>query len=203
MKYRAVKNRCAVDFNSLRLPISNEETLNVLMLIGFSVVNVDMIALARECIGVSRYCRGAKPSDAPGVVDCSSFVKWLYGMRGVWLPRRSIQQRGFGQVIDLKGILAGDLIFVSGRINYYDKDPSDSVGHVGIATSDGTVIHAANKKLNVVESSFDEFVEEGKFRGARRYISKRCNVFTLETPSVREIETSDDIRWIVLQSLPR
>lgn len=204
MKYRAVKNRCAVDFSSLRLPISNEEALNVLTRIGFSVVNVDIIAIARECVGESRFFRGAKPSDAPGIVDCSSFVKWLYGMWGIWLPRWSIQQCEFGRKVDLKNVFVGDLVFASGYFNFHYDDPLDGIGHVGIATGDGTVICAANwkGKYGIVECSFDEFVEGRHFRGVRRYIPKRRNVLTLDTPPEREIETSDDIRWIVLQSLP-
>ncbi len=202
MKYRAVKNRCAVDFNSLCLRIPSEEALRLLIQAGFSVVTVDMIMLARQCIGVSRYRRGARPSEAPTIVDCSSFMKWLYGMRGIWLPRRSIQQRGSGWSVDLKDTIACDLVFISGRIDYYHDDPADGVGHVGIVTGDGTVIHAANKKLNVVESSLDEFIEDGKFRGARRYIPTQSDVITVETPPEREVETADDIKWIILQSLP-
>src|SRR3989338_8780587 len=101
MEYRAVGNRCAVILNSLRLPHSREETLAILNHKGFTVVEVDIIALARQCIGTSRYRRGARPSEAPAVVDCSSFIKWLYAQRGIWLPRRSIQQRELGEAVNL------------------------------------------------------------------------------------------------------
>jgi len=202
MEYRAVGNRCAVMFDSLDLPISHDETLTILVQNGFGVVEVDIIALARRCIGTSQYRRGAKPSEAPIVVDCSSFMKWLYAQRGIWLPRRSIQQRELGEAINLDDLIAGDVVFVSGKIDYYYNDPTNGVGHVGIATSVGTVIHAANKEFNVVESPLEMFVGKKMFRGARRYIPQKAEVLTLSTPTDREVETADDIRWIVLQSLP-
>ncbi|MDO8663412.1 MAG: NlpC/P60 family protein [Candidatus Wildermuthbacteria bacterium] len=203
MEYRAVGNRCAVDIEALQLPISHKEALNLLASKGFSVVEVDLIALARKCIGESQYRRGARPSEAPSVVDCSSLMKWLYGQLGIWLPRRSIQQRELGETIQLDEIIAGDLVFTSSWLNYYLDNPSDGVGHVGIATNDNMVIHAANKKAGVIETPLSRFVSETTFRGARRYIPKNREIFTLETPTDREVESADDIKWIVLQSLPK
>ncbi len=201
MEYRAVGNRCAIILDSLNLPISHEETLAILKKKGFGVLAVDMLSLARHCVGVSRYRRGARLYEAPSVVDCSSLVKWLYGERGIWLPRRSIQQRELGESVDLGELVLGDIVFVSGWIDYYDQNPSDGVGHVGVATGEGSIIHAANSKINIIEGPVAEFIGKNKFRGARRYISRGAEVITLETPPNREVEIADDIRWIVLQSL--
>lgn len=203
MEYRAVENRCAVILDSLRLPISREDTLTTLSRKGFVLVEVDIIGLARQCVSTSQYRRGAGSSEAPAIVDCSSFIKWLYAQRGIWLPRRSIQQRELGEAVDLDKIVAGDVVFVSGWIDYYHDDPTNGVGHVGIATGVGTVVHAANRKVNVAETPLDKFVGKTKFRGARRYIPKDVEVLTLKTPAEREVEIADDIRWIVLQSLPK
>jgi len=202
MEYRAVGSRCAVILDSLHLPISREEALAILNHKGFVLVEVDIIALARQCIGTSQYRRGARPSEAPTVVDCSSFIKWLYAQRGIWLPRRSIQQRELGEVVNLDELVTGDVVFISGRIDYYHDDPANGVGHVGIATGYGTVVHAADRKVNVVESPLDKFVGEAKFRGARRYIPQNVEVLTFETPLNREVEVADDIKWIILQQLP-
>lgn len=203
MEYRAVQNRCAVHLPSLKLPVTDVEALTILENNGFKVLEVDLIALARQCIKASTYHRGAKPSEAPAVVDCSSFIKWLYGQHGIWLPRRSIQQRELGTPVPVEEIGAGDVIFVSGWIDYYHTDPKDGVGHVGIATGEGTVVHAADRKAHVVESSIENFVGKTKFRGARRYVPKDQTVLILETPANREVEIADDLRWIVLQSLPK
>jgi len=203
MEYRAVGNRCAVILDSLRLPISHEEALAILTQKGFRHVEADIITLARQCIGTSQYRRGARLLEAPTIVDCSSFIKWLYAQRGIWLPRRSIQQRELGEVVSLEEITAGDVVFVSGWINYYYDDPGNGVGHVGIATGDGTIVHAANSKIHVVETSLEKFASTAEFRGARRYLPKGIEVITFETPADREVEIANDIRWIVLQSLPK
>ena len=134
MEYRAVGNRCAVDIDSLKLPISRGEILEILVAKKFQVLEVNIVDLARQCIAESQYRRGARLFEAPSIFDCSSFIKWLYSQRGIWLPRRSIQQRELGESFEFDQIIAGDAVFVSGWIDYYLDDPADGVGHVGIAT---------------------------------------------------------------------
>ncbi|MBI2483001.1 C40 family peptidase [Candidatus Uhrbacteria bacterium] len=202
MEYRAAGSRCAVILDALHLPISRETALAILTGNGFVLVEVDIVALARQCTRTSQYRRGARLSEAPANVDCSSFVKWLYAQRGIWLPRRSIQQLALGQQISPNELVAGDVVFVSGWIDYYHDDPAHGVGHVGIATGNETIVHAAGSTVGVVETPLDQFIGKTKFRGARRYIPIDVEVLTLETPPQREVEISDDIRWIVLQSLP-
>lgn len=197
--YRAVGNYCAVDFKNFDLPISQKEAMRILESKGFGVVNVDLISLARERIGTSKYHRNARLSEAPSVFDCSTFTKWLYAQRGIWLPRRSIQQRELGDIINPLNLRAGDLVFRSGHIDYFLGDPNDGVGHVGIATGEETIIHAANSKKGVIEVSANVF-EKRDFRGARRIIPKDRSVFTFVAPADREIDTSDDIKWIILKS---
>ena len=201
MEYRAVGKRCTVVLESLHLPITREETLLILNHKGFVLIEVNIVELARQCLGTSQYRRGARLVEAPSVVDCSSFIKWLYAERGIWLPRRSIQQRGLGEIVGQSDVIAGDIIFISGYIDYYLENPEDGVGHVGIVTGERTVIHAANKKLGVIETFLEKFATETNFRGARRYIPTGVEVITLEVPPNREVEIADDIRWIVLQSL--
>jgi hypothetical protein len=201
LQYRAVSGRVAVHLDSLNLSINNSHALEILFEKGFREIKVDIVALARSRIGVSKYERGARLCEAPAVFDCSSFMKWLYGERGIWLPRRSIQQREKGEIIERENVQAGDLVFTDGYQNYYITSPDDGVGHVGILTDEGTVIHAATKKVGVIESSFDRFTE-GCLRGIRRIIPAGIDVITLETPPEREVETSDDLRWIIFQSLP-
>jgi len=198
--YKTVADRCMVDLSELQFPIRDDQVLEILERKGFSIFDVDIASLIRDQIG-SRYRRGARLFEAPEVFDCSSFTKWVYAQLGIWLPRRSIQQRTFGEEIPVQDAKAGDLIFKSGWIDYYDTDPADGVGHVGIHTGEGTVVHAANRKLGVIESPDDKFTREDKFRGIRRLIPRHERVFFLKTPREREVEISDDIRWIVLQNL--
>lgn len=202
MEYQSVGNRCAVDLSMLELPVSDDEALALLTSNGFKVLSVDPVGLARTCIGTSRYRLSARPSEAPGVINCSSLTKWLYAQRGIWLPKRAIQQRKMGIDVPHSNISAGDLVFASGRlVSLFDRS-GDEVGHVGIATNDDTIIWSTNKPA-CAETSFDEFVLGRKFRGVRRYIPQNHNVITLETPSEMDVETSDDIRWIVLRLISK
>lgn len=205
--YRAVGNRCAVDLSRLLVPGTTEEKRAAIEAVRCTIVPVDPIGLARSCVGRSMYQRGARAHEAPGIVDCSSFTKWLFGQAGIWIPRRSIQQRdwignGGHAVNDRDDVRPGDLVFVSGWRDYYHDDPANGVGHVGIVTRDGTVVHAANSAVGVVESPLAEFLSIDRFRGARRMIPSEGVVLTVETPPERDVETEDDIRWMILQRLP-
>jgi hypothetical protein len=208
MEYRAVGNRCAVRLSDLRLPVSDQKAVSILEAAGFKQLTIDMIELARGCIGSSTYRRAAAPSEAPQVVDCSSFTKWLYGQHGFWLPRRSIQQQRLSTSVPLNMLAKGDLIFVSGHIDYYDDDPLLGVGHVGIYSGSNTVIHAKSVKSGVVETPLDEFTGHdnsgiSRFRSAGRYfLGYGGETLVFQTPPHREVETADDLRWIILQSLP-
>jgi cell wall-associated NlpC family hydrolase len=202
MTYHAVGNRCAVHIPSLKLPISNSAALKILRAKGFSQIHVDTINQARELIGVAKYKRGADIRDAPNVVDCSSLMKWIYTQMGIWLPRHSIDMRDYvKESVPVNKITKGDLVFTSGFRNYFWDDPNNGVGHVGIATGNGTVIHAANSKLGVIESPLKGFTKEEKIRGVRRIIPLSENVITLLCPPDRIVEWSQTFRWIVLQNL--
>lgn len=155
---------------------------------------VDVVALARAQIGRSRYIRGIPAYHAPNVVDCSSFTKWLYGRKGIWLPRLALLQRDQGEAVAKPGV--GDLVFTTGYLDLYHNDPADGVGHVGIATGEGTVVHAAGQKTGVLEVPYEDFVGKRGLRGIRRIAAP--NILTVEFPPDRSIEYSEDIRWMIL-----
>lgn len=205
MDHHAFDSRCAVDFRNLKLPVSRSDALGILLRAGFRVAREDIISLARSCIGKSGYKRGARLKESPGIVDCSSFTQWLYGRCGIEIPRRTIQQHGSGQSLAPGSyIRKGDLIFTAGTRNYYLDNPSRGVGHVAIATGTGTVIHAVNKCKGVKESNIEPLIYgSDKFRGIRRIVDDWDELIVLETPEDRDVRTSDDIRWIVLQNLTR
>ncbi len=201
MTYCAVGTRCALHLPSLNLnlPPTYDEAavLEILCDHGFNVVPIDLITLARSLVGVATYRLKADLSEAPGVFDCSSFTKYLYAQKGIWIPRLSVQQRQIGSVTE--NPLPGDLVFTAGLRGYFDTDPRDTVGHVGIATADGTVIHAKNRTAGVVESTFSEFYESNP-RGIRSLILP--GTITLEQREPRHlIETADDFRWLILKQV--
>lgn len=196
--YHSVGNRCAFDLLEL-LPVSSATALDILGRLGFRQIEVDVVNLARECIGKAIHRRGASLKTFPEVLDCSGLIKWVYGKKGLWLPRLSVQQRACGVPVELEEIHAGDAIFLAGRYNYYDSNPEEGVGHVGLATGEGTVVHSAGSAIGTVEVELREFLKRRQFRGIRRFVSD--NIVTLEFPSEQyNIECSDDLKWIVIRN---
>lgn len=202
MEYRAVGSRCAFDSGCLP-DEARVQAGEILEYLGFKPVDVDVLALARSCVGRSRFVKRVNPDYAPEQVNCSSLTKWLFGQCGIWLPRLAIQQRMLGFPVPREQIAAGDLIFATARLNLYLDDSADGVGHVGIVTERQTVIHAKGKKSGVVEEAAEKFLLPSRFRGIRRIIDPCHSVRTFEVPASAFVETSDDIWWLLIQEFYR
>jgi cell wall-associated NlpC family hydrolase len=139
-------------------------------------------------------------SRAPNELDCSSLTKWAYAQKGVWLPRLSVQQCQIGEQVDERQMRAGDLVFTEGlRSNFIVPETRMTVGHVGITTSEDTVLHAAYKERTVTETPYKLFAKKG-LRTIRRIIPEH-STYTVIVPQGYEIETSDDLRWLILRKL--
>lgn len=71
-------------------------------------------------------------------MDCSAFVKLVYGKAGLNLPRVSKEQFSRTLYLAPSGVLPGDLIF------FAMKNPGTSrVDHVGIYVGKGFFVHAS------------------------------------------------------------
>jgi cell wall-associated NlpC family hydrolase len=66
--------------------------------------------------------------------DCSGLVVYAFRQAGVSLPRTSFAQFGAGSAVSRANIQAGDLVFFNAN--------GPGASHVGIATSNSTVISA-------------------------------------------------------------
>lgn len=113
-----------------------------------------LIELTRSLIG-SPYKYGAyleNPTEEPKEFDCSSFIQFVFRKIGVELPRSTIlQAAATGQEIKtIEKALPGDLFFFEGERGHYRHDlfPDRKIyiGHVGIFSGNGKMIHAANRK---------------------------------------------------------
>lgn len=191
----------AVDFELLKMPVTTDKCLELLTKIGITFEIKNIVEIARSRIGKTVYKRGAHPREWPEVMDCSAFTKWSYGQLGVWLPRYSIDQRDLGLRIEQSAVRAGDLLFTSGFRDYFWENPEDGVGHVGIATTLNSVIHCANSKRHVVEDYLDKFISSKNFRGAARIVRDLGELYTLHLPDQQVLETSNAVRWRLLQHL--
>lgn len=195
MSFRAVGSLCGLDLDEFADFGTREQITKALDVLGFQIIKRDIVALARTFVGKSRYIKRSRWAQAPYVVDCSLFTKWLYGQLGVWLPLATQSSNSKSDYpVDASDLKPSDLIFSKRANPIYLQNPELRIGHVALATAEQTVIHAANAKLGVVEESLAVDVV-----GCKRVMNFESFI-TLIISSTREVETSDDIRVILIRN---
>ena len=112
------------------------------------------VSAARSQIGTPYAYGGA----APGGFDCSGLVFYAFKQAGVTLPRTSFAQFGVGAPVSRANIQAGDLVFFNAN--------GPGASHVGIATSNSTVISATTH--GVMEHAISDSYWGSHYVGARR-----------------------------------
>ena len=96
-------------------------------------------------------------------LDCSAFVRKMYEIFDVQLPRTAREQFMAGMRVDKENLVKGDLVFF--RTKRCVKHPT----HVGIYIGDGKFIHASSVlKRGVKIDSLSEGYFERTFTGAVR-----------------------------------
>lgn len=97
-------------------------------------------------------------------IDCSAYVKKVYSMIGVDLPRSAREQFKEGDPIDKEGLAIGDLVF----FRTYASFPS----HVGIYLGNDLFIHASSKDRRVTINTLSKPYYLKRFIGAKRLIEE-------------------------------
>lgn len=101
-----------------------------------------LIYFAQKHLG-KPYKYEATLSEVPKVFDCSSFIHYLYKRIGIDLPRTALDQASIGKTVSRKKSLQpGDLIFIKGSYGHYNPEFPQGIGHVGMYTDNGKIIHA-------------------------------------------------------------
>lgn len=206
MTFRNVGNRVAADLASFNLSISNEEALNILGERKIRPIEVDIADQAKCLVGVAKWRWGSKQWEAPHYFDCSALTKWLYGQIGIWLPRRTTQQyelcKKQGGIVELSDMTSGDLVFSSSPFkNGVRTNSDDGIGHVSIAVGSDRIISATNSELGcgVVCLTIDEISATRKIRAIGR-VCQLENITTFLFPPGIEVESSDDVKYILAHS---
>ncbi|MFQ3588042.1 MAG: C40 family peptidase [Fimbriimonadaceae bacterium] len=76
-------------------------------------------------------------------IDCSGFVKYLYGRIGVELPRTAAQQVNVGKpILNFEDLQVGD------RLYFWDRR-RNRVGHTGIYLGNGWFVHSSSSRRGV------------------------------------------------------
>jgi cell wall-associated NlpC family hydrolase len=209
MNIHSTQNRILFFKSKFNLTVSDEHICSILESKGIIKVEADTPALAESLLGRS-WKWGARQWQAPQFFDCSSFSKWVFGHEGLWLPRRPEQQ--FRLFLEMNWVYAsggaislkrGDIVFVNSVYTDGKLDPKkdpNRISHVLVALGNNELVCAANSELGrgVVKTSFSELVKTRKILGVGRL--PRGGV-TFEYDPKREIETDEDVSYIVKRGL--
>ena len=94
-------------------------------------------------------------------MDCSGFVRAVYNLCGLSIPRTSRDQYKAGDSVLKDDLRDGDLVFFGSS--------ADSINHVGIYVGNGRFVHAPRRGEDIKLSGVGENYFEKRFIGARRY----------------------------------
>jgi gamma-D-glutamyl-L-lysine dipeptidyl-peptidase len=94
-------------------------------------------------------------------MDCSGFVRAVYNLCGVNIPRTSREQYRVGDVIGREELKDGDLVFFGAS--------SDEINHVGIFVGNGRFVHAPRRGDDIKVSSLDDPYFVKRWVGGKRY----------------------------------
>lgn len=94
-------------------------------------------------------------------MDCSGFVRAVYNLCGLSIPRTSRDQYKAGDQVAKEDLKDGDLVFFGSA--------ADSISHVGIYVGDGKFVHAPRRGEEIRITAVNESYFEKRFVGARRY----------------------------------
>lgn len=191
------------------LDLDENVIINFLAQKEIKAISFDLVSEVRKHIGKGKWLWGAKTWQAPEQFDCSSFSKYIFSRKGFHLPRRPIQQfnllRSMGILypLDTSYLLeAGDLVFTNGPYSQGRIDltkPLDTPSHVFVAVEDNHLVSATNSEFGtgVTETSIDVVKEKRVVLG----VAKIPSGIIFEFPEWREIETDEDIYYILIRDL--
>ncbi len=94
-------------------------------------------------------------------MDCSGFVRAVYNLCGVNIPRSSRDQFRVGEAVAREDLKDGDLVFFGSS--------EDAINHVGIYVGSGRFVHAPRRGDEIKTTSLDDAYFTRRFIGARRY----------------------------------
>ncbi|KEO82894.1 NlpC/P60 family protein [Tumebacillus flagellatus] len=120
-----------------------------------------IIALGKKYMGVP-YKFGANSNDAPRLMDCSSFMQYIFGQNGITLPRDSRQQSALGTRVTKTQLQPGDLMF----FKYPERYSDGRVGHVGVYMGNNQILHTI-PRTGVTVSKFTGYWSTNFLYGKR------------------------------------
>ena len=94
-------------------------------------------------------------------MDCSGFVRAVFNLCGLSIPRTSRDQYRAGDAVSRQDLQDGDLVFFGAA--------ADKINHVGIYVGNGRFVHAPRRGEEIQVTSVNDTYFDKRFVGARRY----------------------------------
>lgn len=94
-------------------------------------------------------------------MDCSGFVRAVYNLCGLSIPRTSRDQFKAGEPVLKDDLREGDLVFFGSS--------EETISHVGIYVGNRKFVHAPRRGEDIRVTSVEESYFERRFMGGRRY----------------------------------
>ncbi len=124
--------------------------------------NTDMGAIAARTaerfVGIPYRWGGNNVVDG---MDCSGFVRAVYNLCGLSIPRTSHEQFKAGDTVSKDILQDGDLVFFGSS--------ADKISHVGIYVGGGKFVHAPRQGEDIRITALNDSYFEKRFVGAKRY----------------------------------
>ena len=117
-----------------------------------------------EVVVLAMKLRGAPyvwGGNTPQGFDCAGFVRYIYGQKGIDLPRTLSGQLALGTPVERQTLEPGDLVFFQ---NTFER----GLSHVGIYTGNGQFISAVSERRGVDVDSLDVPFWSERYLVARR-----------------------------------
>ena len=124
-----------------------------------SFSTASFVAAARQLAGVHYQMGGESPATG---FDCSGYVRYVYGLFRIPIPRAVTEQYRAGKPARGSEIKAGDLLFF--------KISGSTVSHVALALGPDEFIHAPNSTGVVRIEKLSSPYWHTRFAGARRIL---------------------------------
>lgn len=166
---------------------------------------------AEKLIGTPYFYGASVSKDAPEKFDCSSFINYLALLSGITIPRVSLNQYLFGELISKEEVKPGDLIFSDGDKDKVHKKhikepdflflekkeiPENGIGHCGIVVEDDYVIDAIgdNGGNKVIKTKINEHIYFSKLDYYVRIFNDDEARIIVEVPAYRQdIKNTEDL----------
>jgi phenylalanyl-tRNA synthetase beta subunit len=194
--------------NLLGISLNDSELEKILNRYNFSFKKVtprlEIEKMGNSLIGKKYKNPSSMRYDAPEEFSCSSLVSYLFVEGGIYMPSISIDKYFYGEKVEEKDLIFGDLIFSnSQKGKIYTKSveymsgrliEDKGIDHVGVYLGEDRVLHASKENSGVLIEDYKESNSFKNIIGFRRMGNLDEERYVIEIPFERlDLRLPEDI----------